>query len=107
MANNYTIDPEQLLEERLGNRASIIEGLPQQGAALEQANPQVTAMPNAAANAQGMASPEQISYVMNSLQQRFSPTQNEALPPSPEQVGHAVASNPEQAMLQMGLHPTI
>lgn len=104
----FTIDPEDLIKQRIANRLAIAEGLPETGTNLEMRNPTVTAMPNATAEAQGIASPEQVQYTMNNLQQRFNPTQGETAPaPSAEQIGQQVANNPEAALIQMGLHPVV
>lgn len=102
---NYTIDPEDLIKQRIVDRLAIEQGLPQQGADLEQRMPVTTAMPNATAEAQGIATPEQINYTMNQLEQRFNPPA--PTPPSASEIGQSIAANPEQAMIQMGLHPTV
>ena len=100
---NYTIDPEDLIKQRIADRLAIEQGLPQQGADLESRMPVTTAMPNATAEAQGIATPEQVNYTMNQLQQRFPPPG--ATPPV--DVGATIMSNPEQAFLQMGMSPVM
>jgi hypothetical protein len=104
---DFTIDPEDLIKQRLGNRLAIEQGLPSTGADLEQRMPLTSAYPNATAAAQGIASPEQVQYTMQQLQQRFPTVEGGPGAKVPVDVGAEIAGNPEQAMIARGIPPEL